>query len=45
MKHLGVLEQAGLLVSKKDGRTRRLYCNAVPIRMIHERWTSEYSAH
>ncbi len=45
MKHLGVLEQAGLLVSEKDGRTRKLYFNAVPIQMIHERWTTEYSAY
>jgi DNA-binding transcriptional ArsR family regulator len=45
MKHLGVLEQAGLLVSEKDGRTRRLYFNAVPIQMIHDRWTTEYSAY
>ncbi|MDH5456499.1 MAG: helix-turn-helix domain-containing protein [Gammaproteobacteria bacterium] len=45
MKHLGVLEHAGLLVSEKDGRTRRLYFNAVPIQMIHERWTTEYSAY
>jgi DNA-binding transcriptional ArsR family regulator len=45
MKHLGILEQAGLLVSEKDGRTRRLYFNAVPIQMIHERWTTEYSAY
>jgi DNA-binding transcriptional ArsR family regulator len=44
MKHLGVLESAGLLVSEKDGRTRRLYFNAVPIQMIHDRWTTEYSA-
>jgi DNA-binding transcriptional ArsR family regulator len=45
MKHLRVLEEAGLLVSEKDGRTRRLYFNAVPIQMIHDRWTSEYSAY
>ncbi len=45
IKHLGVLEQAGLLVSEKDGRTRRLYFNAVPIQMIHDRWTTEYSAY
>lgn len=44
MKHLRVLEEAGLLVSRRDGRTRRLYVNAVPIQMIHERWTSEWSA-
>lgn len=45
IKHLGVLEQAGLLVSEKDGRIRRLYFNAVPIQMIHDRWTTEYSAY
>ena len=45
MKHLGVLEMAGLLASEKDGRTRRLYFNAVPIQMIHDRWTTEYSAY
>lgn len=45
MKHLAVLEEAGLIVSEKDGRTRRLYFNAAPIQMIHDRWTSEYSAY
>ncbi len=45
MKHLGILERAGLLVSEKDGRTRRLYFNAVPIQMIYDRWTTEYSAY
>jgi DNA-binding transcriptional ArsR family regulator len=45
MKHLAVLEEANLIVSEKDGRVRRLYFNAVPIQMIHERWTTEYSAY
>ena len=45
MKHLNILEQAGLLVSEKDGRVRKLYFNAVPIQMIHDRWTTEYSAY
>ncbi len=45
MNHLSVLEQAGLLISEKDGRTRRLYLNATPIQMIHDRWMSDYSAH
>ena len=45
MKHLRVLEEAGLIISEKDGRTRRLYFNAVPIQMIHDRWTTEYSAY
>ena len=45
MKHLTVLEGADLVVSEKDGRTRRLYFNAAPIQMIHDRWTTEYSAY
>ena len=45
MKHLAVLEGAGLVVYDNDGRARRLYFNAVPIQMIHERWTTEYSAY
>jgi DNA-binding transcriptional ArsR family regulator len=45
MKHLAVLEEASLIVSEKDGRTRRLYFNAAPIQMIHDRWTTEYSAY
>jgi DNA-binding transcriptional ArsR family regulator len=44
MKHLRVLEAAGLLISEKEGRTRQLYFNAVPIQMVYDRWTSEYSA-
>ncbi|HSN51547.1 MAG TPA: helix-turn-helix transcriptional regulator [Woeseiaceae bacterium] len=45
MKHLAVLEEANLIVSEKDGRVRKLYVNAVPIQLIHERWTTEYSAY
>lgn len=45
MKHLTVLETAGLIVSEVDGRTRKLYFNVVPIQMIHDRWTTEYSAY
>lgn len=44
MNHLAVLEKAGLVISEKDGRVRRLYLNAAPIQMIHDRWTDEYSA-
>lgn len=44
MKHLGVLEAAGLIISEKDGRKRRLYFNTVPIQMIHDRWSDEFSA-
>ncbi len=45
MKHLAVLESAGLVISEKEGRARRLWFNAAPIQQIHERWTTEYSAH
>ena len=45
MQHLKVLEQAGLVISEKDGRSRRLFLNAVPIQQIHERWSDLYSAH
>ena len=45
MKHLAVLEEANLIISEKEGRTRRLYFNGAPIKMIHERWTTEYSAY
>jgi predicted transcriptional regulator len=45
MKHLGVLESANLVISQKVGRERLLYFNPVPIQMIHERWTSEFSVY
>ena len=44
MKHLRVLEEAELVLSRKEGRTRRLYVNAAPIQMIHDRWLSDWSA-
>lgn len=44
MKHLRILEDANLLHAEKHGRERRLYLNAVPIQMIYDRWTTEYSA-
>jgi DNA-binding transcriptional ArsR family regulator len=45
MKHLRALEEGGLIISAKEGRTRRLHFNPVPIQMIHERWTTEFSAY
>lgn len=45
MKHLGVLEHAGLVRSIRQGRQRKLYFNAVPIQAIHQRWTNDYSAY
>jgi predicted transcriptional regulator len=44
MKHLRILEEANLIHSEKRGRDRRLYFNAVPIQLIYDRWTTEYSA-
>ena len=43
MKHLRVLERCGLVHSTKEGRTRKLYFNSVPIQMIYDRWTTEFS--
>ena len=43
MKHLAVLEQAGLVVTHRDGRTKLHYLNAVPIREIHDRWITKYA--
>lgn len=44
MKHLTCLEQAGLVLSEKVGRTRCLYFNPVPIQQIYDRWTTRYSS-
>ena len=44
MKHLAVLEDAGLAVSEKKGRTRQVYFNPVPIQQVYDRWTSQYSS-
>ena len=44
MKHLKLLEKAQLLTSEKQGRSRRMYINTVPIQLIYDRWTTEYSA-
>jgi uncharacterized protein YndB with AHSA1/START domain len=43
MKHLGVLEEAGLVVTKRRGREKLHFLNAVPIRLIHDRWVSKYT--
>jgi uncharacterized protein YndB with AHSA1/START domain/DNA-binding transcriptional ArsR family regulator len=44
MRHLGVLERAELITTRKVGREKRHYLNPVPIRRIHDRWISKYSA-
>ncbi len=45
MNHLAVLEKAGLVTSEKDRRSRRLYLNVMPIQLIYDRWTDDYSGH
>jgi DNA-binding transcriptional ArsR family regulator len=42
MKHMDVLRQAALVVTREEGRRRINSLNAVPIRMIYERWVSNY---
>lgn len=42
MKHLGVLEHAGLVVTRKQGRHKHHYLNPVPIRLIYDRWIDKY---
>ena len=43
MKHLKLLEDAGLVVSRKQGREKRHFLNPVPIRLLHDRWVSKYA--
>jgi DNA-binding transcriptional ArsR family regulator len=43
MKHLRVLEDAGLVVSERAGRAKLHHLNPVPIREIHDRWISNYA--
>jgi DNA-binding transcriptional ArsR family regulator len=42
MKHLRVLEHAGLVVTRRSGREKRHFLNPVPIRLIHDRWIGKY---
>ena len=44
MRHLKILEGVGLVVPRREGKTKRLYINAVPIQTIYDRWISQYSA-
>lgn len=44
MKHLRVLEEAGLITTRKVGREKLHYLNPVPIQLISDRWISKYSA-
>ena len=43
MKHLRVLEDAGLVVHRRSGREKLHFLNPVPIRLIHDRWIDKYT--
>ena len=43
MKHLRVLEEAGLVTTQKRGREKLHFLNPVPIRLIHDRWIGKYA--
>ncbi|TMK25703.1 MAG: metalloregulator ArsR/SmtB family transcription factor, partial [Actinobacteria bacterium] len=43
MKHLRVLEEAGLVITRRRGREKLHFLNAVPIRLVHDRWVSKYA--
>jgi uncharacterized protein YndB with AHSA1/START domain len=44
MKHLRLLEKAGLVVTRRQGREKLHFLNPVPIRLVHDRWVSKYAA-
>src|SRR5713101_4378595 len=43
MKHLRVLEKAGLVVTRRHGREKLHFLNPVPIRLVHDRWVGKYA--
>ena len=43
MKHLGVLEAANLVVTRREGRTKRHFLNPIPIQQISDRWIDKYA--
>ncbi|MEO7967074.1 MAG: metalloregulator ArsR/SmtB family transcription factor [Gemmatimonadaceae bacterium] len=43
MKHLRLLEEAGLVVTRRSGREKLHYLNPVPIRLIHDRWIDKFT--
>ena len=45
MKHLRLLEDAGLVVTRREGREKLHFLNPVPIRLIHDRWIDKYTEH
>ncbi len=45
MQHLTVLEEANLVIARREGRQRFNHLNAVPIRQVYERWVSNFEGH
>ncbi len=43
MKHLRILEEGGLVVTRRSGREKLHYLNPVPIRLVHDRWIDKYT--
>jgi DNA-binding transcriptional ArsR family regulator len=43
MKHLRVLEEAGLVTTRRNGREKLHFLNPVPIQLVHDRWVSKYA--
>src|SRR5579863_1441944 len=43
MKHLRILEDAGLVLTRRRGREKLHFLNPVPIRLVHDRWVSKYA--
>src|SRR5712672_229632 len=43
MKHLRVLEEAGLVTTRRNGREKLHFLNPIPIRLVHDRWVSKYA--
>jgi len=43
MKHLRVLEEAGLVTTRRQGREKLHFLNPVPIRLVHDRWIDKYT--
>lgn len=43
MKHLRILEEAGLVVTRRSGREKLHFLNPVPIRLVHDRWIDKYT--
>ncbi|MBC7974597.1 MAG: helix-turn-helix transcriptional regulator [Myxococcales bacterium] len=43
MKHLKVLEAAGLVITRRAGREKLHFLNPVPIRLVHDRWIDKYT--